>query len=144
MAYAFDLWGWYTGEVPTGTQRSTPATPTAWSTADTPGEPRANWTGIAWQTLPYVAPPPAPPTEPVPAQVTRRQAKQALLLAGLLGNVQPAIDAIPDATQRALAQLEWDESLNFERHRPILIALAGALGLDSDDLDDLFRTAATL
>lgn len=84
------------------------------------------------------------PTEPVPAQVTRRQAKQALLLAGLLGNVQPAIDAIPDTTQRALAQLEWDESLNFERHRPILIALAGALGLDSDGLDDLFRTAATL
>ncbi len=81
---------------------------------------------------------------PVPQQVTRRQAKQALLLAGLLSNVQPAIDAIPDATQRALAQLEWDESLNFERHRPILIALAGALGLDSDDLDDLFRTAAGL
>lgn len=81
---------------------------------------------------------------PVPQQVTRRQAKQALLLAGLLSNVQPAIDAIPDATQRALAQLEWDESLNFERHRPILIALAGALGLDSDDLDALFRTAAGL
>ena len=84
------------------------------------------------------------PVVPVPEQVTRRQAKAALLLAGLLDSVQPAIDAIPDATQRALAQLEWDESLHFERSRPILIALATALGLDSDDLDDLFRTAAGL
>lgn len=40
----------------------------------------------------------------VPASVTRRQAKQALLLNGLLANVQPAIDAIPDATQRAMIQ----------------------------------------
>jgi hypothetical protein len=80
----------------------------------------------------------------VPKSVTRRQAKQALLLAGLLGNVQPALDAIPDATQRGLMQLEWDESLEFERSRPSLIAIGGALGLDGAALDQLFITAAAL
>lgn len=80
----------------------------------------------------------------VPKSVTRRQAKQALLLAGLLGNVQPALDAIPDATQRGLMQLEWDESLEFERNRPSLLALAAGLGLDGAALDQLFITAAAL
>ncbi|MES2633997.1 MAG: hypothetical protein V4669_13570 [Pseudomonadota bacterium] len=80
----------------------------------------------------------------VPQTVTRRQAKQALLLAGLLSSVQAAIDAIPDATQRALVQIEWDDSLNFERNRPVLIALGTAMGLDSAAMDQLFITADTL
>ena len=80
----------------------------------------------------------------VPASVTRRQAKQALLLNGLLANVQPAIDAIPDATQRAMIQIEWDDSQVFERDRPALIALGSALGLTSVQLDDLFIGAAQL
>ena len=80
----------------------------------------------------------------VPASVTRRQAKQALLLNGLLANVQPAIDAIPDATQRAMIQIEWDDSQVFERDRPALIALGSALGLTNAQLDDLFIGAAQL
>lgn len=89
--------------------------------------------------LPYVAPPPSVPTE-----VTRRQAKQALLINGLLANVKPAIDAIPDPTQRAMIQIEWDDSQVFERNRPALIALGSALGLGSAELDALFIQAATL
>ena len=80
----------------------------------------------------------------VPASVTRRQAKQALLLNGLLANVQPAIDAIPDAAQRAMIQIEWDDSQVFERDRPALIALGSALGLTNVQLDDLFIGAAQL
>lgn len=80
----------------------------------------------------------------VPASVTRRQAKQALLLNGLLGNVQPAIDAIPDATQRAMIQIEWDDSQVFERERPALIALGSALGLTGAQLDALFIGAVQL
>jgi hypothetical protein len=45
--------------------------------------------------------PPADPPPAVPASVTRRQAKQALALAGLLDQVQPAIDAIEDPVTRA-------------------------------------------
>ncbi len=80
----------------------------------------------------------------VPASVTRRQAKQALLLNGFLVNVQPAIDAIPDAAQRAMIQIEWDDSQVFERDRPALIALGSALGLTSVQLDDLFIEAAQI
>lgn len=80
----------------------------------------------------------------VPASVTRRQAKQALLLNGLLANVQPAIDAIPDAAQRTMIQIEWDDSQEFERDRPALIALGSALGLTGVQLDNLFIEASQL
>lgn len=80
----------------------------------------------------------------VPKSVTRRQARQALLLAGILDDVQPALDAIPDATQRGLMQIEWDDSQEFHRNRPALLALASALGLTSEQIDELFITAATL
>lgn len=80
----------------------------------------------------------------VPQSVTRRQAIQALRLAGKVHLVQPAIDAIADDLQRGLMQDEWDESLTFERQRPSLIALAAAIGLDAEDLDTLFITAGRL
>lgn len=89
------------------------------------------------------AEPQTPPVR-IPSSVTRRQARQALLLAGLLDNVQPALDAIPDATQRRLMQIEWDDSQEFHRNRPALLALAGALGLNSSQIDQLFITAAGL
>ena len=80
----------------------------------------------------------------VPRSVTRRQARQALLLRGKLALVQPAIDAIPDATQRGLMQIEWDDSLSFDRDRPSLIAIGAAIGYDALGLDDVFTFAATL
>lgn len=80
----------------------------------------------------------------VPQSVTRRQARQALLLAGLLDNVQPAIDSIADPVQRSMAQIEWDDSQQFERKRPMLISLAAALGLGEEALDNLFIQAAQL
>jgi hypothetical protein len=85
----------------------------------------------------------APPAT-VPERVTRRQARQALLLAGLLDHVQPAIDGIADATQRALAQIEWDDSQEFERHRALVVAIGSAIGCDAAALDALFISAARL
>lgn len=80
----------------------------------------------------------------VPQSVTRRQARQALLLAGLLDNVQPAIDSIADPVQRSMAQIEWDDSQQFERKRPLLVSLAAGLGLGEEALDNLFIQAAQL
>lgn len=142
MAYQTKF-GWYTSTQIPGRFVSTEPENTSETT--TPGELRANWTGHEWLNIPYVTEvlPPAPGLN-VPQSVTRRQAKQALLLAGVLGNVQPTIDAIQDPTQKALMQIEWDESLTFERNRPSLISLGGALGLDSNGLDQLFITAASL
>lgn len=92
----------------------------------------------------YVAPPPEPVKPVVPEKVTRRQAKQSLALAGLLDQVQPAIDAITDPLQRQLMQIEWDDSQVFERNRPSMIALATGLGLTSQQLDALFIEASKL
>lgn len=81
---------------------------------------------------------------PVPATVTRRQARQALLLEGLLDLVPEKLAAIPNLTHRALATIEWEDSQVFERNRPLVISIGTALGLDSDGLDELFRKAGAL
>lgn len=91
------------------------------------------------------APAPAPvPVSGVPQEVTRRQARQALIMSGKFDLVQPAIDAISDPVQRALMQSEWDDSQTFQRNRPALIQMATAIGLSSEDIDNLFTLAATL
>ncbi len=80
----------------------------------------------------------------VPQSVTRRQAKQALLINSKLALVQPAIDAIADPSQKAMIQIEWDDSQEFQRTRQSVIAIGTAIGLDSTQLDELFVLAATL
>ena len=80
----------------------------------------------------------------VPQVVTRRQAKQALLIHSKLALVQPAIDAIADPSQKAMIQIEWDDSQEFQRTRASVIAIGTAIGLSSSQLDDLFVLAATL
>lgn len=88
----------------------------------------------------YTAPPPPPP----PSKVSRAQARKALVLAGLYDSVQPAIDAIADPIQRKLVQIDWDDSLSFERNNVTLQTLATTLGLTSTQLDELFIQAAGL
>lgn len=83
-------------------------------------------------------------TPRVPQSVTRRQARQALLLRGKFHLVQPAIDAIPDATARGLMQIEWDDSQDFVRSRESVTAIGTAIGLDSIALDEIFTFAASL
>ncbi len=101
---------------------------------------RANESRDGLEPLPPAAPAPAL----VPQMVTRRQARQALLMAELLDDVQPAIDAIPDPVQRRMAQIEWEDSLEFVRSRPLVIQIGAALGLNESALDALFTHAATL
>lgn len=89
------------------------------------------------------------PVGGVPQEVTRRQALQQLAIMGLLDTVVAIIDAIPDATQRTMAKIEWDESQTFQRNRPLLVQLAlgvspGGLGLTAEQLDQMFVDAAKL
>jgi hypothetical protein len=79
----------------------------------------------------------------VPLVVTMRQARLALLGAGLLSNVDVAINGLPSPDKEA-ARIEWDYSGTVERHRPLVAMLSAALGLDSAALDALFVTAAGL
>jgi len=98
--------------------------------------------GWTWDGTTLTAPP-APPI-PIPAVVTRKQARKALAIAGLFDAVQPAIDAIADPLQRRLVQIDWDDAASYERTDSTLLALASGLGLDEAALDALFLQASTL
>ena len=88
---------------------------------------------------PYVPPPP-----PVPTSLTMKQARLALLDAGLLDSVDPAIAAIPDLTQRKAAQISWEFANTVDRADPIVAMLAAGFGLDESALDALFVAGAAL
>lgn len=79
----------------------------------------------------------------IPREVTMRQARQALILAGLDEAVEAAIDAIP-GTAGKLARAEWNNSQVVQRSRPLVSQLGDAIGLTPKQIDDLFITAATL
>lgn len=98
----------------------------------------ARWNGTAWDITVDE------PKPPVPAIVTKRQGRQQMTLMGIIGQVQPAIDAIEDPTERALVQSFWDDSTEYERHHPQMIALAESLGVTDEQMDDAFRAAAQL
>lgn len=80
---------------------------------------------------------------PVPAAVTMRQARLALLGAGLLDDVETALNALSEPA-KSVARIEWDYSNELQRANPLVVTLGGALGLTSGQVDSLFITAAGL
>jgi hypothetical protein len=85
----------------------------------------------------------APVIIPIPQEITMRQARLVLLERGLLANVQPAIDSLPEPN-KTKAQIEWEYSNALQRDNPFVTTLGTALGLSSDDIDNLFITASRL
>ena len=84
-----------------------------------------------------------PVVDPVPEVVTMRQARLALLGAGLLAQVNTAVANMPGAEGDA-ARIEWEFSSTVERHRHLVLSLIAALNMTDAQLDDLFRQAAAL
>lgn len=84
----------------------------------------------------------APPVGPafVPQAVSRFQARRALKDAGLFASVESAINA---SASDFLVDA-WNEAAEFRRASPLIAGIAAALGLSSDQLDDLFRDAALI
>ena len=76
---------------------------------------------------------------PVPQQVTMRQARLALLNAGLLDDAEAAI-----ASAGREAKLEWDYAAVVERSNPAVAIVQQQQGLTDAQIDDLFREAAKL
>jgi len=79
----------------------------------------------------------------VPAEVTMRQARLALLAAGKLAAVNAAINALPDPPKTA-ALIEWEYSNAVRRDAQFVALLGPALGLDAAGLDALFIAASKL
>lgn len=71
--------------------------------------------------------------------ITARQARLGLYAAGLLDEVEALISQMPRQTQ-----LTWEYATTVERDNPLLLQMAAALSMSSDDLDNLFRQAAIL
>lgn len=90
-------------------------------------------------------PEPADPIVPVvPQSVTMRQARLALLRAGLLDDVDAAIAAIPDPVQRKAAEIEWEYATVIERNSSLVTVLSAQLGLNAATMDNLFLAGGTL
>ena len=89
-----------------------------------------------------IVPKPADPV-PVPASVTMRQARLALLGAGKLADVNTAIASLPEPTKSA-ATIEWEYSGEVFRNKALVQTLGPMLGLTDAQLDSLFIAAATL
>ena len=81
--------------------------------------------------------------EPIPAEVTMRQARLALHAAGKLTAVNAAINALPDPPKTA-ALIEWEYSNSVRRDSQFVALLGPALGLDAAGLDALFVSASKL
>tara|TARA_R110000782_G_scaffold62807_1_gene128915 strand:- start:138 stop:446 length:309 start_codon:yes stop_codon:yes gene_type:complete len=79
----------------------------------------------------------------IPDVVTMRQARLALLQAGLLSQVTAAIESLP-SPQKEAVQIEWEYSQTVDRGRPFTVLLGSALGLDEQALDLIFIQAASL
>lgn len=79
----------------------------------------------------------------IPAVLTMRQARLALLGAGLLGNVETAIAGLPSPLKEA-ALIEWEYSNEVQRHNGFVEQLAPLLGLTSQQIDALFIQAAQI
>lgn len=77
----------------------------------------------------------------VPLSVSRFQARAALLQAGLLETVE-AYMADP-ATDR-FVRIAWEDAQEFLRNSPTVQSLQPLLDLTDEQLDDLFRFAATI
>lgn len=86
---------------------------------------------------------PYDPQAIAPSVVSMRQARLALLEAGLLDDVAAALGALP-SPQKEAAQINWEFAATVDRSSPLVATLAQALGLGAADLDQLFTTAAAL
>ena len=81
----------------------------------------------------------------IPQKVTRRQLKQALVLAGIpMSSIDYAISQIADETEKALITIYWNDSTEFERYHPKLVEFAQALQISEEQADQLFILANTL
>ena len=109
--------------------------------ADLGADAAAHEALIAEVEATYVPPEPEPPY--VPQSVTMRQARLALLGAGLLDDVEAAIAALP-SPQKEAAKIEWEYSQEVQRHNGFVSVLAPMLGMTAEQTDALFIGAAQL
>lgn len=61
-----------------------------------------------------------------------------------LSMVHDAINNIQDPTTRDSVSIEWEYAPYIERNHPMLVSLAGSLGLSESDIDRAFVEASSI
>lgn len=82
-------------------------------------------------------------TQPVPQEVSMRQARLALLNAGLLSQVQQLLDGLTGVEGEA-ARIEWEFAGSVTRNSALIVSIGAQLSLTDAQIDDLFRAAAAI
>lgn len=95
---------------------------------------------VAEGNLPQAADPVVVPEVMV---VSMRQARLALLGAGLLTQINDALVSLPGVEGEA-ARIEWEYATEVRKDSALVSSLTSALGLTAEQLTSLFDTAATL
>lgn len=80
----------------------------------------------------------------VPTPITRRQLKRWLYTQGLLDQVPILIAGISDETERAEAQIDWDDAAVFEVTNPLVVSFGAELGFSEEQLNAAWFEAATI
>lgn len=83
------------------------------------------------------------PVTPVPASVTRRQARIVLSRHGYLATVEAALAGMEGQAGEE-ARIEWADASEFRRDHPLIAAIAAILGLTEQQIDALFIEAAAI
>lgn len=81
---------------------------------------------------------------PVPQSVARAQGKAALIGAGMWQAVLDFVAAIPDPTDRALAEVALHDTQQWQRNSAFLNSAKVGLGLTDEQLDTLFVAASKI
>lgn len=114
-----------------------------WQPTDGIAVPADDNVSIGWtyaEKHGFALPLPVVVAVPVPEAVAPAQARLALARAGLLDAVNKAVSKHPSNEVRIV----WEYATAIRRDSPFIAAMAGALGLSSEQLDDLFRAAAAI
>jgi hypothetical protein len=105
----------------------------------TTADPQATYGGQVYDATANTLSPAPPPAPTVPQVVSPKQARIALLNAGLLDQVQAAVDAAGGATKIA-----WEYATEISRTDPLIETLAQSLQLTDAQVDQLFTAAAQI
>lgn len=79
----------------------------------------------------------------VPDEVLLYQFRASVTLAGLKDAVDSAIAALPEPA-KTVANEKWEYGNTVRRNHPMIVSLGAAIGQTPTQIDDIFRTAATI
>ena len=91
--------------------------------------------------IPYQ--PPVEHPRAIPATIRAWQAKAILKMQGMLESAEAVIAALPEP-QKTVVESAWNNQADFSRDAQTIVALAAALGLTEEQLDEMFAQAASL